>query len=131
MFLSSSGNIIEARLTRKGREKIANGSFKVAKCAFSDDGINYNLYDSTLGDNADASILGLPVLEPNTNDNAALKNLLLTMDEGTQIVTFLTVNPTTMTISSTDPIASVFVKTNNAGGLSELYDVIDINNATL
>jgi hypothetical protein len=130
-FLSSSGNIIEARLTRKGREAMANGTFNITQFALSDDGVNYNLYDSSLGDNADAQILALPVLEPNTNDNAALKNLLITMDEGTQIVTFLTTNPTSIVIQSTNPTASIFVKTNNAGGITEQYDVIEINNTTL
>ena len=131
MFLSSTGNIIEARLTRQGKKALASGNFKITQFALSDDGVNYNLYDSTLGDNADAQILALPVLEANTNDNAALKNLLLTMDEGTQIVTFLTTNPTSISIQSTNPTASIFVKTNNAGGISEEYEVIEVNNGTL
>jgi hypothetical protein len=130
MFLSSSGNIIEARLTRKGREALANGTFKITQFALSDDGVNYNLYDTTLGDNADQDILALPVLEANTNDNAALQNLLITMDEGTQTVTFITVNGTPA-ITSTNKTCTLFVKTNNVDNISETYTVIDVTNQTL
>jgi len=131
MFLSSSGNILEARLTRKGREAMAKGEFKITQFAVSDDGVNYNLYDTSLGDNADQEILSLPVLEANTNDNAALMNLLLTMDEGTQIVTFITVGSTTLSINSTNQLTSLYVATNNAENVSETYIPIDINNAQL
>lgn len=110
---------------------MAKGQFNITQFALSDDGVNYNLFDTTLGEDADADILGLPVLEANTNDNAALRNLLITMDEGTQIVTFLTTNPSSITISPDNPIASVFVKTNNSGGVTEEYEAIEINNQTL
>jgi len=127
MFLSSTGNIIEARLTRAGREALARGEFNITQFALSDDGVNYNLYDSTLGDNADAQILALPVLEANTNDNSALQNLLITMDDGTQIMTFITVNGTPA-ITSTSPRCTLFIKTNNVEDISENYSIIDLNN---
>ena len=130
MFLSSSGNLIEARLTRKGREAMASGNFKITQFAVSDDGVNYNLYDTTLGDNADQDILALPVLEANTNDNAALQNLLITMDEGTQIVTFITANGTPA-ITSANKTSTLFIKTNNVENISETYSIIDVNNQTL
>jgi len=130
MFLSSSGNIIEARLTRKGREALAKGEFRITQYALSDDGVNYNLYDSTLGDSADANILALPVLEANTNDNAALQNLLITMDEGTQTVTFVTVNGTPA-VTSTNKTTTLFVKTNNVEQISETYSIIDVDNQIL
>ena len=61
-FLTNSDNIIDAVLTRKGRELLTKGQFNITKYAFSDDGINYNLYDETAGQDADADILSLPIL---------------------------------------------------------------------
>jgi len=85
-FLSTTGNVIEAVLTRKGREKLAKGNFNITKYAFSDDGINYNLYNENLGADADADILSIPITQPSTNA-AAIKNLLVTMDPGSQLLT--------------------------------------------
>jgi hypothetical protein len=126
-FLSATGNIIEAVLTRKGRELLAKGDFEISKYGFCDDGINYNLYDESLGTDADADILALPVLEPSTND-AAIRNLLVTMDPGTQILTWLAVNPTEVAISQLAQAVSIYAKTMNKEGAPEEYDVIDVNN---
>ena len=48
-FLDSSTAVIDAILTRKGRELLArnDGSFQITKFAFGDDEINYQLYDDT------------------------------------------------------------------------------------
>jgi len=127
-FLSASGNIIEAVLTRKGREKLAQGNFNITKYAFSDDGVNYNLYDEDLGADADATILSLPVTQPSTNA-AALKNLLVTMDPGTQLLTWLAINPTEAAIRPTLKKVSFYAKTMNKSGSPEKY-IIHVNNET-
>jgi len=128
-FLSASGNIIEAVLTRKGREKLAQGNFNITKYAFSDDGVNYNLYDEDLGADADATILSLPVTQPSTN-SAALKNLLVTMDPGTQLLTWLAINPIAGAIDGNKQQVSFYVRTMNKDGSPEQYDVVDLNNQT-
>ena len=73
-FLDSSTAVIDAILTRKGRELLArnDGSFQITKFAFGDDEINYQLYDATKATDQDADILNLPVLEPVSNENVAL-----------------------------------------------------------
>ncbi len=129
-FLSASGNIIEAVLTRKGREKLAKGNFNITKYAFSDDGINYNLYDENLGADADAAILSMPITQPSTNA-AAIKNLLVTMDPGSQLLTWLAVNPIAGAIDGNNQQVSFYVKTMNKDGGPEMYDVVDINNPTI
>jgi hypothetical protein len=131
-FLTNSDNIIDAVLTRKGRELLTKGQFNITKYAFSDDGINYNLYDETAGQDADADILSLPILEPSTNDNAALQSLLVTMPSGTQIVSWLQVNPTTATIVKDSSGASVVIfyisSMNTESSVNEEYVVTDLSN---
>lgn len=126
-FLSATGNIIQATLTKKGREMLAKGQFNISKYAFSDDGVNYNLYDSSLGADADTAILSLPITEPSTND-ASLRNLLVTMDSGTQILTWLAVNPTSGILNGTYQVVSFYAKTMNKVGSPEQYDIVDVNN---
>ena len=89
-FLDSTTAVIDAILTRKGRELLAknDGSFQITKFAFGDDEINYQLYDATKATNQDADILSLPVLEPISNSvlgcklfNTVLNNCFLRTKE--------------------------------------------------
>ena len=91
-FLDSSTAVIDAILTRKGRELLArnDGSFQITKFAFGDDEINYQLYDATKSTDQDADILNLPVLEPISNENVALLYRLITLPKGTLKIANLT-----------------------------------------
>ena len=113
-FLDSSTAVIDAILTRKGRELLArnDGSFQITKFAFGDDEINYQLYDSTKSTDQDADILNLPVLEPISNENVALIYRLITLPEGSLKIANLTISPTSGTINYGDDL-SVEVSTNN------------------
>lgn len=99
-FLDSSSSIVTAILTRKGRELIAknDGSFRITKFAFGDDEINYQLYNTATENDAD--ILNLPILEPSSNENTALRYRLVTLPQGSVTMAYLLVNPTTIAVSS-------------------------------
>ena len=99
-FLDSTTAVIDAILTRKGRELLAknDGSFQITKFAFGDDEINYQLYDATKATDQDSDILNLPVLEPVSNENVALLYRLVTLPEGTLRISTLKVTPTTGTV---------------------------------
>jgi hypothetical protein len=130
-FLSSTDNIIDAVLTRKGRELLAKGEFKITKYAFSDDAINYALYDANAGSDADADILSLPILEPSTNDGA-LHSLLVTMPAGSHIMSWIQVNPVAASITKDGSGAdtfSLFVKSMNTDFVEEDYTIIDVSNS--
>jgi len=99
-FLDSTTAVIDAILTRKGRELLAknDGSFQITKFAFGDDEVNYQLFDATKATDQDSDILNLPVLEPVSNENVALLYRLVTLPEGTLRVSTLNVTPTTATV---------------------------------
>jgi len=82
-FLDNSGDIIlDAVLTDVGRKMLASadGSFKIVSFAFSDDEINYSLYDSSLSSaNRDLNILKTPILEAIPDSSAAIKQKLITL----------------------------------------------------
>ena len=89
-FLDNSGDIIlDAVLTDTGRKRLAagDGSFRIAKYAFSDDEIDYSLYrnaNSAEGRHPsgsayyDVNILQTPVLEAFTNNTSILNHKLVT-----------------------------------------------------
>ena len=113
-FLDSTTAVIDAILTRKGRELLAknDGSFQITKFAFGDDEINYQLYDATKTTDQDADILNLPVLEPISNENVALLYRLVTLPQGTLKVSTLKITPTNGTIDYGDDL-QVTVATEN------------------
>ena len=113
-FLDSSTAVIDAILTRKGRELLArnDGSFQITKFAFGDDEINYQLYDATKATDQDADILNLPILEPVSNENVALLYRLITLPKGSLKIANLQISPTSGTINYGDSL-SVTVTTEN------------------
>ena len=113
-FLDSSTAVIDAILTRKGRELLArnDGSFQITKFAFGDDEINYQLYDATKATDQDSDILNLPVLEPVSNENVALLYRLITLPKGSLKIANLQISPTSGTINYGDDL-NVLVATQN------------------
>jgi len=81
-FLDNSGDIIlDAVLTDAGRKRMAEGRFRISKFAFSDEEINYGLFngDATTGQE-DLSIMQTPVLEAFTNNTSLMKTKLISIN---------------------------------------------------
>lgn len=99
-FLDSSTAVIDAILTKRGRELLArnDGSFQITKFAFGDDEINYQLFNIANTVNPEADIINLPVLEPTSNDEVALLNRLVTLPRGTLKVATLSLDPNQATV---------------------------------
>jgi hypothetical protein len=81
-FLDNSGDIIlDAVLTKEGRKRLAEGSFRIAKYAFGDDEIDYGLYDKNNASGSayyDLEILQTPIFQSNTSNSAELRFKLTT-----------------------------------------------------
>lgn len=67
MYITTTGTVV-AQLTRLGRQILADNSanFQITRYKFSDDGIDYSLFDGSAVDAPNASILSTPVLEADT-----------------------------------------------------------------
>ena len=100
-YIDSTTAVITAILTRKGREALArnDGSFRITKFALSDDEINYGLFDATVPtDKGDDKIMELPILEPSSNEETALRFRLITLPKGSVTVPTLVLTPNTAQI---------------------------------
>lgn len=129
-FIDSSSASVYAVLTRKGKELLAknDGSFKIAKFAFGDDEINYQLYNINTDD--DSAILNLPILEPSSNENAALRYRLITLPKGSVAIATLFVNPDYIQLSNQAVNAGItraMIVVQTAGGVDNTYTVISRN----
>lgn len=80
-FLDNSGDIIlDAVLTDAGRKRMAEGSFRIVKFAFSDEEINYGLFDPASVGSEDLTIMQTPVLEAFTNNTSLMKTKLVSIN---------------------------------------------------
>jgi hypothetical protein len=91
---------VDVVLTKKGREYKSIGSPLgiPKKFALSDDGINYNLYDSNLPDKG-IKITRTPMFDAWTNENNLMVNKIIALPRDTQIVPSLNINPEAVVIN--------------------------------
>lgn len=87
-YLDNGTVILDAALTKKGREALArgDGSFKITQFAVSDDEIDYTLYNPNhpLGSAFyGQAIENLPLLEAFTDETQTMKYKLTTLPRGT------------------------------------------------
>ena len=92
-YLNNSTRVLDAILTKKGREILSSGgsgglgSFEVTKFALGDDEIDYGLWDTThtQGSTYYGAVLdNLPALEPFNDPSEIMKYKLVTRSEDTQ-----------------------------------------------
>ena len=92
-YLNNSTRVLDAILTKKGRELLSSGgNFNVTKFALGDDEIDYQLWDTTHTRGTDfygAVIDNLPALEPFNDPSEIMKYKLVTRSTGTQAMALL------------------------------------------
>lgn len=103
-YLSNSTIIVDAVLTKKGREALArqNGSFQITQFALGDDEIDYTLYNENHPNGSAYSgeaIENMPLLEAIPDDQAILKSKLVTLPRGTSAMPVVTANTAKITLS--------------------------------
>tara|TARA_R110002020_G_scaffold21575_8_gene73384 strand:+ start:36667 stop:37116 length:450 start_codon:yes stop_codon:yes gene_type:complete len=87
-FLDKSSLIVDAVITKLGREKLSQNDFVIAKFALGDDEVDYRLYNesNTQGPNNYGIIIeNMPVHQAFLTTDLALKYKLVTQDVGSLI----------------------------------------------
>jgi hypothetical protein len=91
-FLNHATNniIIDAVLTERGRELLANESFNITNFAFSDDEVDYSLITKFSVERGKEKIeKNTPIFEANPNENIAIKNFLITYPNPTNNLLYM------------------------------------------
>ena len=100
-YLNNTSRILDAILTKKGREILSSGGdFAVTKFALGDDEVDYSLWDTTHTSGTDhygAVIDNLPALEPFNDPSEIMKYKLVTRSDGTAAMELLKDAGTTAT----------------------------------
>ena len=93
-FINNTSTILNAVLTKKGRQYLAksDGKFNITKFAISDDEIDYTLWDRAhpLGNDYYGAVLeSTPMLEPCVDPEVVMKYKLFTMPVGTKALPYI------------------------------------------
>ena len=87
-YLSSTSVVVDAILTKKGRELLSrnDGSFKITQFSLSDDEVDYGLYNPNHPSGSafyGEAIEAMPILQAYPNDQEIMKYKLITLPRGT------------------------------------------------
>jgi hypothetical protein len=106
-YLNNSTITVDAILTKKGRELLAQGrsAFNITKFALADDEIDYDLWNPSHPGGTDyygSTIENLPILQAVPDETQSLKYKLITLPPGTTHVPYIEL-----------PIDKIDIKTND------------------
>jgi hypothetical protein len=87
-YLSSTSVVVDAILTKKGRELLArnDGSFNITQFSVSDDEVDYSLYNPNHPSGSafyGEAIENMPILQAYPNDQEIMRYKLITLPRGT------------------------------------------------
>ena len=104
-YLDNKSIIVDATLTKKGRELLAqNGNLNITSFALADDEIDYSLYDPNHPDSSnynDFAIRNTPILEAFFDETQLMKYKLGTLNQGVTTIPVITLNVTNINVPYT------------------------------
>tara|TARA_Y100000114_G_scaffold108242_1_gene101656 strand:+ start:213 stop:896 length:684 start_codon:yes stop_codon:yes gene_type:complete len=102
-YLDNSSIIVDAILTKKGRELLSrqDGSFRITQFALADDEIDYTLYNENHPNGTafyGEAIENLPLIEAIPNENNTMISKLTTLPRGTTKIPVLSLQSNNITV---------------------------------
>ena len=102
-YLSSTSVVVDAILTKKGRELLSrnDGSFIITQFSLADDEVDYTLYNPSHPSGSafyGEAIEAMPIIQAYPNDTEIMKYKLITLPRGTAKIPVLDLGYTAITI---------------------------------
>ena len=100
-YLDKSTITVDAILTKRGREKLAAGTFDITKFALADDEVDYTLWDENHGKGTNyygQAIENMPMVEAVPDQSKVMRYKLMTLSKNIQKMPYLDLNPGNATI---------------------------------
>jgi len=125
-YLDNTTVVVDAILTKKGRELLArgDGSFNITQFALSDDEIDYGLWNPNHPNGSAFSgeaIENMPVIEAFPDENQIMRNKLVTLPRGTTKMPIITLGLAKITINVGGSTV-ISPETLNFNGLNSLVE---------
>jgi hypothetical protein len=123
-YLDNSSVIVDAVLTRKGRELLSKNQFNVTQFALADDEIDYTLYNENHPNGTafyGEAIEALPLIEAIPNENNSMISKLITLDRGTTKIPVLNLPSGNNITVNKGGLVEITPNTTNFDSTTELY----------
>ena len=122
-YLNNTSVVVDAILTKKGRELLArnDGSFQITQFSLADDEVDYTLYNPNHPSGSaffGEAIMNLPVLQAYPEDIEIMKYKLITLPRGTAILPSLSIGQTSIVLSQGASISITPQTLNYLGAVS-------------
>jgi len=111
-FLNNTTVTVDAILTKKGRELLAQGTnaFNITKFALADDDVDYRLWDVSHPNGSDyygSVIESMPLLEAFPDENHVMRYKLVTLPKNTQKMPIINAAPASITFTEAAGMGNV------------------------
>ena len=131
-FLDNSSVTVDAILTKKGRELLAQGrdKFQITQFALADDEVDYELWNPahSLGSDYYGIVIeNMPVVEAITDENHLMKYKLLTLPKSSVKLPYVSASPSTVTINEGNKETVITISTTNGGNETLGYTAVLLN----
>jgi hypothetical protein len=131
-YLDNTEITVDAILTKKGRELLAQGrdKFQITQFALADDEVDYNLWNPahSLGsDYYGAIIENMPVLEALSDENYTMKYKLLTLPKSTVKLPIIVPSVATLSLEESGVTSTINITTKNGGNSLLGYTAVLLN----
>ena len=127
-YLDNSTITVDAILTKKGRQKLAQGqSLNITKFALGDDEIDYQLYEPAHpkgNSSADSAILALPITQASPDETQVLRYKILTLPKGATRIPTVNIGTNAITSYQSDGATAFNPNTNPTGNTSAGYTAV-------
>jgi len=127
-YLDNTEIIVDAILTKKGRQKLASGqSLNISKFALADDEIDYALYEPAHPKGSayyDSAILALPITEASPDETQVLRYKLVTLPKGTTQIPVVALGVPSVSGYQTDGGIALSPTTSPAGNTNAGYTMV-------
>ena len=137
-YLNNTSITVDAILTKKGRELLAQGrnAFQITQFALADDEVDYDLWNPAhpLGKNYyGVAIENMPVTEAVPDETQVMKYKLVTLEKGTLYLPVVSADRITVTLSPTSQTTDVTVSTTlrDANGVAQASTLNTTYTATI
>jgi len=125
-YLSNTSVVIDAILTKKGRELLArnDGSFQITQFSLSDDEVDYTLYNPNHPSGSafyGEAITNMPIIQAFPEDNEIMKYRLVTLPRGTSQLPVVNIGYSTITLPQGGSV-SITPQTLNYLGATSTYE---------
>jgi hypothetical protein len=127
-YLDNAEITVDAILTRKGRELLANGGgLNITKFALGDDEIDYSLYEPAHPKGSayyDAAIKAIPITEASPDETQVLKYKLVTLPKGTKKIPKVEFGIPSVSVNQNSGQVPLTPTTSPAGNSNAGYTII-------